>query len=63
MKEISDKFKGEIAHVMCDMITCGDRGEYPRCYLHIFDQCARYEKKVLKTYNSIHNKEEKTHGR
>lgn len=43
MKEISDKLKGELAHVLCDMQSCGERGDYPRCYLDIYKNCSFYK--------------------
>jgi len=34
--------KGEIP-IVCDALTCLDRGNLPRCYLDIFANCNKYE--------------------
>jgi len=34
--------------ICCDYYSCGERGEFPRCYLDIYKFCPKYEPKPCK---------------
>ena len=40
--KIEDRVKAEVP-IMCEMLYCSERGEYPRCYLDIYRGCPFYK--------------------
>jgi len=50
MKEIDDHKKADLEKVCCDNLTCGERGDFARCYLDIYRNCPHY--KAKEKYNA-----------
>ena len=48
-KEITNGLKKDLQMVLCPQMTCLRRGDFSRCYLHIYITCPRFTNKPPQT--------------